>query len=195
MCADSTGAVSPEPAAPRAGRNRCCCCCRSRPRSTSCRPEHDDERREHAPASGLSRAAALGPASLRTLDAIQLATALEPAGELTAFVTYAAGSRPRRETWACRCLFSPESTSSSVADLPRVSAQRAAGCRWAATCAPALTPAARAESKRREHRDRLISAPGQLHRWRLSRSAKPATRCYSRHHCKGAVWRSGCGPG
>ena len=35
-----------------------------------------------------ARAAALGPASLRTLDAIHLATALELAGELTALVTY-----------------------------------------------------------------------------------------------------------
>lgn len=35
-----------------------------------------------------ARAAALGPASLRTLDAIHLATALELVGELTAFVSY-----------------------------------------------------------------------------------------------------------
>jgi predicted nucleic acid-binding protein len=35
-----------------------------------------------------ARAAALRPASLRTLDAIHLATALELAGDLTAFVSY-----------------------------------------------------------------------------------------------------------
>jgi predicted nucleic acid-binding protein len=35
-----------------------------------------------------ARAAALGPASLRTLDAIHLATALEFGGELDAFVCY-----------------------------------------------------------------------------------------------------------
>jgi uncharacterized protein len=35
-----------------------------------------------------ARAAALGPASLRTLDAIHLATALELRDELTAFVSY-----------------------------------------------------------------------------------------------------------
>ncbi len=35
-----------------------------------------------------ARAAALDPASLRTLDAIHLATALELVDELTAFVTY-----------------------------------------------------------------------------------------------------------
>jgi predicted nucleic acid-binding protein len=35
-----------------------------------------------------ARAGALGPASLRTLDAIHLATALELAGDLTAFVCY-----------------------------------------------------------------------------------------------------------
>jgi predicted nucleic acid-binding protein len=35
-----------------------------------------------------ARAAALAPASLRTLDAIHLATALELAGDVTAFVSY-----------------------------------------------------------------------------------------------------------
>jgi len=35
-----------------------------------------------------ARAAALRPAGMRTLDAIQLATALELAGDLTAFVSY-----------------------------------------------------------------------------------------------------------
>jgi uncharacterized protein len=38
--------------------------------------------------SVLHRAAALGPATLRTLDAIHLATALELGGDLDAFLTY-----------------------------------------------------------------------------------------------------------
>ena len=39
-------------------------------------------------ARSAARAAALSPAGLRTLDAIHLATALELAGDLTAFVSY-----------------------------------------------------------------------------------------------------------